>query len=153
MLVHVIAWYHQTTSHDLNQCWPSSMIPCGITVPQQVNTLRQRQNGRDFADDIFKCISVNENVKISIKISLNFVPMGPIDNTCIPALVQIMAWCRPGDKPSSEPMMIILLMHTEITQPQWVSKITQFVLISNKFEEISWTDMISKEWLNVQWKY
>ena len=28
---------------------------------------------------------------------------GPINN--IPALVQIMAWCRPGDKPLSEPMM------------------------------------------------
>ena len=32
-----------------------------------------------------------------------FVPKGPIDN--IPVLVQIMAWCRPGDKPLSEPIM------------------------------------------------
>ena len=29
---------------------------------------------------------------------------GPIYN--IPALVQIMAWCRTGDKPLSEPMMV-----------------------------------------------
>ena len=35
---------------------------------------------------------------------MNFVPKGPIDN--IPALVQIMAWRRPGDKPLSEPMMV-----------------------------------------------
>ena len=62
----------------------------------RINTLRPRQNGRHFADDIFKCIFLNENVKISVKISLKSVPMGPINN--IPALVQIMAWRRPGDK-------------------------------------------------------
>ena len=38
-----------------------------------------------------------------MKISLNFVPKGPINN--IPALVQIMAWRRPGDKPLFEPLM------------------------------------------------
>ena len=38
----------------------------------------------------------NENAKISIKISFKFVPNGPINN--IPALVQVMAWRRPGDK-------------------------------------------------------
>ena len=47
-----------------------------------------------LADVIVKCIFLNENVWISIKISLNFVHKGPINN--IPALVQIMAWCRPG---------------------------------------------------------
>ena len=31
------------------------------------------RNGRHFPDDIFKCISLNENVWISIKISLKFV--------------------------------------------------------------------------------
>ena len=33
-----------------------------------------------LADGIFKCIFLNENVRISIKISLKFVPKGPIDN-------------------------------------------------------------------------
>ena len=47
------------------------------------------------------------------------VPKGPIDN--IQALVQIMAWRRPGDKPLSEPMLIILLTHICVTQPQWVN--------------------------------
>ena len=37
-------------------------------------------------------------------ISLKLVPQGPINN--IPALVQIMAWRRPGDKPLSEPIMV-----------------------------------------------
>ena len=67
------------------------------------NSLRPRQNGRHFAADIFNCIFLNENVWIPIKISLKFVPNGPINN--IPALVQIMAWRRTGDKPLSEPMM------------------------------------------------
>ena len=54
------------------------------------NTLRPRQNGRLFADDIFKCIFFNEIIWISITISLKFVSKGPINN--IPALVQISSW-------------------------------------------------------------
>ena len=38
------------------------------------------QNGRRFADDIFRCIFVNEKFCILTKISLNFVPNGPTDN-------------------------------------------------------------------------
>ena len=38
-----------------------------------------------LADDIFKCVFLNENICILIKISLNFVPKVPIDNN--PALV------------------------------------------------------------------
>ena len=83
-----------------------------------VNTLRPRQIRRHFADDSFKCIFLNENVLISIKISLNCIPKGLINN--IPALVQIMAWCWPGDKPLSEPMTVNLLMHVCVTRPQWV---------------------------------
>ena len=49
-------------------------------------------------------IFLNENVRISIKISLKFVPKGPINNN--PALVQIMAWRWSGDKPLCEPMTV-----------------------------------------------
>ena len=62
-----------------------------------------RQNGRHFTDDILKSICLNGNIWITIKISLKFVSKGPINN--IPALVQIMTWRRPADKPISEPMM------------------------------------------------
>ena len=82
------------------------------------NTLRSRQNGRYFADDIFECIFLNENVWIPIKIPVKFVPKGPINN--IPALFQIMAWRRPGDKPLSETVMVTLLTHICVTRPQWV---------------------------------
>ena len=82
------------------------------------NTLRPRQHGHHFPDEILKCIFVNENAWISIKFSLNIVPDGPIDN--ILTLVQIMAWRRLGDKPLSEPMMVLLLTHIWVTRPQWV---------------------------------
>ena len=88
----------------------------GIT--QYINTLKPRQNGRHFADDIFKCIFLNENVWVPITFSLKFVPKGPINN--ISALVQIIAWRRPGDKPLSEPMMVSLTTHICVTRPQWV---------------------------------
>ena len=84
-----------------------------------INSLRPRPNRRHFADDIFKCIFENENEWISPRISLKFVPEVRINN--IPALVQIMAWRRPGDKPLSEPMMVSLLTHICVTRPQWVN--------------------------------
>ena len=95
-----------------------SMSLLQFDVCPLLNTLRPRQNGCHFTDDISKCILLDENVWISIKISMKFVPMGPINS--IPALVQIMAWCRPGDKPLSEPMMLRLLTHICVTRPQWV---------------------------------
>ena len=82
------------------------------------NTLRPRQDGRHFADDIFKWVFLNEDLWISINVSLKFVPKDPINN--IPALVQIMAWRRPGDKPLSGPMILGLLTHICVPRPQWV---------------------------------
>ena len=85
-----------------------------------INKLRPRQNGRHFADDISKYIFLYENARISLKISLKFVPNVRINN--IPALAQIMAWRRPGDKPLSEPMVVSLLTHICATRPQWVNR-------------------------------
>ena len=56
-----------------------------------------------LADDIFNCIFLNENYRILIQISLKFVCSGPTANK--PALVQVMAWCRTGDKLLPEPML------------------------------------------------
>ena len=82
------------------------------------NKLKLRQNDWHFTDNNFKCIFLNENAWISLKISLRFVPKIQINNN--PALVQIMTWCRPGSKPLSEPTMLSLLVHICITQPSWV---------------------------------
>ena len=97
-----------------NVVWKMAAI---LSRPQCVNTLRPRQNGHHFMDNIFKCIFLNENILILIQISLKFIPKVPINN--IPALVQIIAWRRPGDKPLYELMMIILLTHICVTLPQW----------------------------------
>ena len=111
-----------------NNARPSvlTMLPTNVCF----NTLRPRQNRCLFADDIFKCIFLNENVWISIQITLKFVPMGPINN--IPSLVQIMAWHRPGDTPLSEPMMVSLMTRICVTRPQWVEK--------HIIEHIIWND-------------
>ena len=98
--------------------FPSTNCILSTIPPMGINTLRPRQNGRRFTADTFKRIFSDESVRISIKILLKFVPKGPINNN--PALVQIMAWCRSGDKPLSEPMMVSLLTHLCVTRPQWV---------------------------------
>ena len=112
---HISTWYLQPTVEITKSNYPYLNNP----TKQYLNTLRPRQNGRHFADDILNSIFLNENVRIPIKISLTFVPKGPIDN--IPSLVQTMAWRRPGDKPLSEPMMVRLPAHICVTRPQWVN--------------------------------
>ena len=111
--------------HRSLNVWCNSLCPTllfkGIRpwpLGSPLNTLRLRQNCCHFPDDIFKCIFLNRNAWIAIKISLKFVPMGPINN--IPALVQIMAWRRPGDKPLFEPMMVRLPTHLCVTWPHWI---------------------------------
>ena len=108
------AWNHRINKRPLDFSFDSFL-----------NTLRPRQNGRHFSDDSFKCIFLNENVSIAIKISLKFVPKGPINN--IPALVQIMAWRRPGDKPISEPMMVSLPTHICVTRSQCVKVVWDLI--------------------------
>ena len=60
-----------------------------------LNPLRPRQNYNHFVD-ILKCF-LNENARLSTKISLDIVPQNPFHNVSV--LVQIMAWRRTGDKP------------------------------------------------------
>ena len=76
------------------------------TCSTMINTLKPRQNGRHFPDHIFISMFIKENTWISIKNSRKFVPKGTINN--FPAMVQIMAWRRPGDKPLPEAMIASL---------------------------------------------
>ena len=82
-LVQEMAWCRQATSYYLNHCWPRSPTPYGVTRPQWVNSSPPEQNGRYFTDNIFKCIFINEKFCILIKISLRFVPKGPIVNISV----------------------------------------------------------------------
>ena len=115
-----------------------------------VNSLRPRLNRRPLADDIFKCIFLNENELISSKISLKFVPRVQINN--IPALVQIMAWRRPGDKPLSGPMMASLLTHICVTRPQWVKGSCALKIYVNVSSHIMYTTLLSIVPVCVTWK-
>ena len=56
------------------------------------------------------------------KKSVKFVRKDPINH--IPAFVKILAWCRPGDKPLSETMVVRLQTYICVTRPQCVSKST-----------------------------
>ena len=109
-----------TSWYELSKKTIASTYLGQLPLPRlmQFNTLRSRQNGRHFPDDTSKRIFLDENIRISIIISLKFIPKGPMNK--IPALFQIMAWRRPGDKPLSEPMMVRLLTHVCVTRPQLV---------------------------------
>ena len=94
------------------------------------------QNGRNFADDIFKCIFLNENVRISIQFALESIPKGPIDNKCSigsgnglsPVWRQAITWtivdpCIRGDELKAQPTIksdyniINVLQNTHKTHP------------------------------------
>ena len=123
----------QVSIYNMNKM--STKIYDGITRPQWVNTLRLRQNCHHSPNNIFKWMFMNENCWFSIKISLKFVPKGPINN--IPALVQLMAWCRPGNRPLSETMMVNLLMHIWVSQPQWVKQ------SCNDIQHVNWLPLLA----------
>ena len=73
---------------------------------------------KKFPADICKCTFLDENVWISLNVSLKFVPKVWIND--IPALVQMMAWRRRGDKPLSESMVVSLMTHNYVARSQWV---------------------------------
>ena len=76
------SWYNNNnkTKHSEKVCtfrWIYSIF---------LNTLRPRQNCHHFADDIFKCMFLDDREWISLKISLKLFPKIWINN--IPALVE-----------------------------------------------------------------
>ena len=84
-LVQIMAWRRPGDKLLSEPMMVSSSTHICVTRPQWVNTLRPRQNGHHFAEDVFKCIFLKKNVWISLKISLKFVPKVRINT--IPALV------------------------------------------------------------------
>ena len=90
-----------------------------------INTLRPKQYGFHFADDIFKCIFLNQNVLISFKISLSWFLRVQ--------LTIFQYWFRNGtdngtdDKQLSEPMKVYVadayLRHSASTNVQSVLRL------------------------------
>ena len=99
----------------ITYCIPAT----GTTVVTNMSILRLRKNCCHFADDNFKCVFGNEKIWILLMFPLKCVPKVPIDNNS--ALVQIMTWRQPGDKPLSGPIMVSWRTHIFVTPPQWVN--------------------------------
>ena len=74
-----------------------------MSLPEPIDTLRPRQNGCQFADDIFKRIYLNEKYCVLIQISQKVAPKVPVND--VPALAKMMACRRAGDTPLSEPIV------------------------------------------------
>ena len=112
---------------------PLWYVPIGLT-----NSSLPQQNGRHFADDILRCIFVNEKFCIFIKISLKFVPR-PIDND--PALVWIMSLWREGDKPLSEPMLTrFTKAYARLYRGRWVKGTSALIQVMSWRRQITWTN-------------
>ena len=75
-----------------------------LVIQFVINSLRLRQNGCHFEDNIFQFILIIIMLSIQIQISLKFVPKGYINNKVALAVLMAKHWT--GDKPSSEPMMV-----------------------------------------------
>ena len=72
-LVQVMAWCRQATSHYLNQCWPRSLLPYGVTRPQWVNSLAPGRWDCNLELTIFKLISMKAILKISCETALRWM--------------------------------------------------------------------------------
>ena len=102
--VQIMAWCRQATSHYLNQCWPRSPTPYGITRPQWVNSLAPGKCGRVFECIIFKFIIQNSRLGTHCETALRWMPLNFTNEKS--TLFQLMAFMPSGNKPLSEPMLI-----------------------------------------------
>ena len=76
-------------------------MECNVSAPEGLTHLPLDKMAA-ISQTIFSNAFCEWKVCIVIKISLEFVPNGPINNT---VLIKIMAWHRIGAKPLSEPML------------------------------------------------
>ena len=125
----VVHWRSTTSSPSVTTCrfaprisrlmytlvsWKENSLSKGL-----LHTLRPKQNGRHFADDIGNFFL---GCCILIQISPQFVSNVPINNS--PALVWILAWGWTGCKPVAEPIWwwwYVWMTHKLVTRPRWIS--------------------------------
>ena len=99
-----VTWYtfREVSINQFKVIWVTEVLTCCYVFSTILNSPPPPLDkmATILADDISKCIFINEKFSMWIQISQKFVPKGPIDNKS--ALVQIMAWRRTGDKPLPE---------------------------------------------------
>ena len=95
-------------SHVKGEVWSHrGNIDFLYSTSQELSHWGQDKMATIFLDDILKWIFLMKIYEFWLKISLKSVPRGQVNN--IPAFVEIMAWCQPGDKPLSEPMKVLIM--------------------------------------------
>ena len=132
-LVQVMAWCRQATSHYLNQCWPSSMSPYGITRPQWVNTLAQGRCGSNFKRKTLKFI-IQNSLATHHEIALRWMPQNLTRKS---TLVQIMDWCGQAASHYLSQCWQRSILPYGITKPQLVNKIEP---MNTAYHRNSWDD-------------
>ena len=92
ILVQVMAWCRQATSHYLNECLPTSLIPFGITRPQWVNL----SHGEYFRENIKMYLHFLSFSNIAMVQVIEILPLGRQGSfywaQSIPLL--LMTWCH-----------------------------------------------------------
>ena len=91
-----------------------------------------REKWPPFCSKLFQIFFLIENIWISIKISLKFVPKSPNHN--IPALVQIMAWCRQ--------------VTSHYLKQRWINY--SLISASLGLNELMWCEIMIRSWLNIK---
>ena len=108
--------------------------PLGNKLQWNINTLRPRQNGRHFPDYISICIFMK---MYACRLRFYWSLFVSVELTKIPALVQIMACCRSGDKPLSWQIVVRLLTaRICATRPQWVNHNSYIYIQYYAFEHV-----------------
>ena len=111
----IVLWTHYPTVIKGFQPF-SGVVYLHMEIFQLISTYRGRDQLGDISQTTFLNAISHWKLWISLMISLTFVPTVLIMNIGL-----CNALATPGDKPSSEPMMVILLAHICGTRPRWVT--------------------------------
>ena len=96
-----------------------------------INSLRPRQMDAISQTPFSNAFSWMKMFEFRLKFHWSFFPRVQLNN--IPAMVQIMAWRRPDDKPLYEPMMVNLPTHICVARPQWVKTLRMMMIPQGRY--------------------
>ena len=121
---HLKCWHYQNDGLKVISRWVQGVVGLMNLWPLVRLWVVLTHWGRDKMAAIFQTTFSNafswmKMFKFRLRFHWSLFPR--VQLTIFQALVQIMAWHRPGDKPLSEPMMVSLLTHICVTRPQCVN--------------------------------
>ena len=67
-LVQAMAWCCQATSHYLNQCWPSSLLPYGDTGSQWVSSQQHNHNSTEQGQ-----VSQRQQIEVQLYLYIHYI--------------------------------------------------------------------------------